>query len=63
MLTKKENKKLPDFKSLDELGEFFDNNDLGDYIDDMPEAQFEISIKKDNVCQKTNEKSIHNRRL
>lgn len=39
---KKESKKLPNFKTLDELVDFFDNNDLGEYIDNMPEVHFDI---------------------
>jgi hypothetical protein len=37
---------LPRFQSLDELVEFFDTNDLGDYWDEMPPAHFEIDLKK-----------------
>jgi len=39
-------KKLPNFKSLDELVDFFDTHDLGEYLDGMPEAQFDVDIKK-----------------
>lgn len=39
-------KDLPHFHSLDELIEFFDNRDLGEYLDDMPEAEFEVNIKQ-----------------
>ena len=35
---------LPQFQSLSELIEFFDTHDLGDYWDQMPEADFEVSI-------------------
>jgi len=31
--------------SLDELVEFFDTHDLGEYWDQMPEAHFEVDIK------------------
>jgi len=60
---KKKSKKLPNFKTLDELVEFFDNNDMGEYIDNMPKVYFEVNIKKNNVNKKTDRKSIHNRRL
>jgi hypothetical protein len=33
-------------KNLDELVEFFDTHDMGDYWDQMPEAHFEVEIKK-----------------
>ncbi|MBN1891006.1 MAG: hypothetical protein JW850_23620 [Thermoflexales bacterium] len=35
---------LPRFWSLDELVEFFDTNDMGDYWDEMPQADFEIDL-------------------
>lgn len=38
-------KDLPDFESLDELVEFFDDHDLGEYWDQMPEATFEVDIQ------------------
>lgn len=37
-----ENKPLPAFDSTDELVEFFDSNDLGDF--DLPEAEFEVDV-------------------
>ena len=39
-------KKMPRFKSLDSLVEFFDTHDLGEYRDDMPEVQFDVDIKR-----------------
>lgn len=38
--------KLPDFGSIDELVEFFDNHDMGDYLDEMPEAHFDVDIQR-----------------
>lgn len=32
-------------KNLDDLVEFFDTHDMGDYWDQMPEAHFEVEIK------------------
>ena len=37
---------MPDFASLDDLVEFFDTHDLGEYLDGMPEAQFEVDIQR-----------------
>ncbi|MBC8230450.1 hypothetical protein H8E77_12960 [bacterium] len=45
-MAKSKSKNLPNFKSLDELVNFFDTNDLGEYWDEMPEAHFEVDIKK-----------------
>ena len=39
-------KKLPAFSSLDELVRFVDENDVGDYLDAMPEARFNVNLKK-----------------
>jgi hypothetical protein len=33
-------------KKLDDLIEFFETHDMGDYWDRMPEAHFEVEIKK-----------------
>ncbi len=37
---------VPHFRSLDELVEFFDTQDMGDYLKDMPEAKFDVNIKR-----------------
>lgn len=37
---------MPEFASLDQLVEFFDTHDMGDYWDAMPEADFDIDIKQ-----------------
>jgi hypothetical protein len=37
---------MPTFGSLDELVKFFEAHDLGEYWDQMPEAQFDIEIKR-----------------
>ena len=38
--------KLPEFGSLEELTGFFDDNDMGDYWQAMPEVDFEITIAR-----------------
>jgi hypothetical protein len=37
---------LPRTDSIDELIEFFDTHDLGDYWDQMPEADFDIDLRR-----------------
>jgi CopG antitoxin of type II toxin-antitoxin system len=37
---------LPPHTSLDELVEFFDTHDMGDYLKGMPEAHFDVDIKR-----------------
>ncbi len=39
-------KQLPKFGSLDALTDFFDENDLGEYTEQMPEANFEVNLKR-----------------
>jgi len=39
-------KSIPHFASLDELVEFFETHDLGDYWEQMPEAHFQVDIKR-----------------
>lgn len=41
-----ENKKIPKFDSIDELTAFFDENDLGDYLENLPEADFDVNLEK-----------------
>jgi hypothetical protein len=38
--------KLPDFQSLDELVNFFDSHDFGDYLEQLPEADFAVNIQQ-----------------
>lgn len=45
-MTKSKSKNLPRFGSLDELVKFFDTHDLGKYWTEMPEAHFEVDIKR-----------------
>jgi len=45
-MAKSKAKSLPQFRSLDELVEFFDSHDLGEYLDQMPEVDFEVDIKR-----------------
>ena len=44
-MARNKSKSLPKFESLNELVEFFDAHDMGQYWDEMPEAQFDINIK------------------
>jgi hypothetical protein len=45
-MTENNQKQLPKFESLDALADFFDENDLGDYLEEMPEAKFEVNLRK-----------------
>jgi hypothetical protein len=37
---------LPAFASLDEMVDFFDTHDLGDYLDQMPEVHFDVNLQR-----------------
>ena len=41
-----ENEPMPKFNSIGDLVEFFETHDLGDYLDQMPEAHFDIDLKR-----------------
>lgn len=45
-MAKSKSSTLPEFESLDELVDFFDNHDMGEYWEQMPEASFDIKIKR-----------------
>lgn len=45
-MAENKSKDLPAFASLDELVEFFDTHDMGDYRDAMPEVQMEVGMRK-----------------
>ena len=41
-----ENKKdLPKFETLDQLATFFEETDMGDYLDNMAEAEFDVDLQ------------------
>ena len=44
-MAKNKAKTLPQMSSMNELVDFFDTHDLGDYWEQMPEANFEVKIK------------------
>ena len=39
-------KKLPQFDSTEELIDFFDAHDLGEYEEDLPEVEFNVDLKR-----------------
>ena len=45
-MPRSKSKKLPSFESIDELVRFFETHDMSTYADQMPEARFDIAIKK-----------------
>ena len=45
-MAKSKVKTLPELKSTDSLIDFFETHDLGDYWEQMPEADFESKLKR-----------------
>lgn len=45
-MEKNKSKTLPRSKSVKEFVDFFETHDMGDYWEQMPEAHFDINIKK-----------------
>lgn len=45
-MAENDSQKLPSFASLDELVEFFDTNDMGEYEEELPEAHFEVDLRR-----------------
>ncbi len=38
--------KMPEFESVEDIVEFFDNNDMSKYSDEMPEVHFDVDIQR-----------------
>ncbi len=45
-MARNKSKKLPPFESLDQLVHFFETTDMSDYLDEMPEVNFDIDLKR-----------------
>jgi hypothetical protein len=45
-MAKSKAKALPAMNSINELVDFFETHDLGEYWEQMPEADFEVNIKR-----------------
>ena len=45
-MPKSKSKKIPHFRYLDELVEFFDTRDLGEYWNETAEAHFDVDLKR-----------------
>ena len=41
-------KQIPEFDTLDALVEWFDTQDLGEYLDQLPRVQFDVTVKQTN---------------
>ncbi len=45
-MTENKSRKLPKFDSTEELVDFFDTHDLGEYEEDLPEVDFDVDLKR-----------------
>ncbi len=45
-MAENDSKKVPSFTSLDELVEFFDTRDMGEYEEDLLEAHFDVDLQR-----------------
>ena len=45
-MAENDSKQLPSFASLDDLVEFFDTHDMGDYEEALPEAHLEVDLQR-----------------
>ena len=44
-MTENKSKKLPKFNSTEELVDFFDTHDLGEYEENLQEVDFDVDLK------------------
>jgi hypothetical protein len=47
-MAESKSKKLPQFNSNQELVEFFDTHDMGEYESELPEVYFDVDIKRNH---------------
>jgi len=57
-MAKNKPKTLATFESLDKLVEFFDSADMGKYWDSLPEAHFEVNLKRKRHLIKVDEELV-----
>ena len=60
-MAKNKAKSVPRLKSIDELVEFFDKHDMGDYWDRLPKATFEVKVQNPKTpgCDRRKNYSQH----
>ena len=52
-------KQLPKFDSIDSLTRFFDENDMGDYLENMPEVNFDVNLQRRSYFVAVDEELIN----
>ena len=45
-MAENDDERMPSFASLDELVEFFDTHDMGEYEQTLPESNFEVDLQR-----------------
>jgi len=51
--------KIPKFDSIDALTQFFDENDMGDYLENMPEVNFDVNLQRRSYFVAVDEELIN----
>jgi len=51
--------KIPKFDSIDALTQFFDENDMGDHLENMPEANFDVNLQRRSCFVAVDEELIN----
>jgi hypothetical protein len=52
-------KKMPEFESVAEVTHFFETHDMGDYPGQLPEVDFDISVKRRKYLVAIDGKLMH----
>jgi len=53
-MAENKSKNLPSFRSTDELVAFFESHDMGEYWEQLPEAEVEVSLAKSRKDSSSN---------
>ena len=56
-MAENKSKSLPPFRSADELVAFFESHDMGEYWEQLPEAEVEVSLAKNSKWSSTKSKN------
>jgi hypothetical protein len=54
-----DSRRLPSFASLDDLVEFFDTGDIGEYEEELPEAHFDVELQRKTHLIAIDEETNH----
>ncbi len=58
-MAENKSQKLPQFDSIEELVDFFDTHDMGEYDLDMPQKDFDVKIERKHYLVSVDEKLMN----